>query len=252
MALSLPTKKSKPVQGLHSFTMLIYGREKIGKTTLCEEFEDAFFLMFEPGGKDCEIYQRPVTNWKTFIGYIDLLEAEKDQFKTVVIDTMDVCARMCQRYVCKKFNMQHPSDEEYGKGWDYVREELTIALARLTSLGRGVIFLAHADEKKIKRSTGFESSRIMPRLSGQASSVVEPMVDIWAYYAYEDDGKRTLHIRGDDLISAGHRLRRNFVGIDKISMGASSAEAYKNFIAAYNTGPKEGGAPAKRRLTLRR
>jgi hypothetical protein len=64
------------------------------------------------------------------------------------------------------------------------------------------------------------------------------MVDIWCYYHY--DGKqRMLQIKGDDHVSAGHRLQDNHFRwkgreVELESMGSSKEEAYKNLIDCFN------------------
>ena len=49
--IKLPTKKSKIESDLSKYSILLYGKIKIGKTSLAAQFPDALFLMTEPGGK---------------------------------------------------------------------------------------------------------------------------------------------------------------------------------------------------------
>ena len=87
--ISLPTELTKRMTRFGDFSLWLYGERKIGKTTLASLFPDAFFLFTEPGGKDLELMSRPVTNWKTFTGYVKLLEKDT-RFKTVIVDTVDL------------------------------------------------------------------------------------------------------------------------------------------------------------------
>lgn len=240
----LPTTKSKPAASLQEYSILIYGREKIGKTSLASLFPDALFLMCEPGGKSLEIYQQPINTWRELIEAIDLLAKDK-RFKTVVIDTVDLAFHMCQDHVCLKMAISHPSDEAFGKAWNAVRDEFSRQMTRIQKMGKGVVFISHAVEKEIKRRSGESSDRVQPTLSNQGRNVLEPMVDLWAYYAYNPTGGRELIIKGDADVSAGCRIEGHFAGISRIQMGKSKQEAYRALMAAFNrTSEAQADAPA--------
>jgi hypothetical protein len=234
--MKLPTRKTEIETDLSKYTIFIYGREKIGKTSLAAQFPDALFLMFEPGSKSLEIFRMEINSWVEFVETCKLLK-ESTQYKTIVIDTVDLAFKYCSDYMCKKLVITHPSDEEWGKAWGLIRDEFTQWMSYLGKLNRGVIFISHAAERDIKRLKG-DGYLISPTLAKQGRTVIEPMVDIWGYYGYE--GKdRFLQLRGNEEINAGCRLTQNFIGIEKISMGNTVEQAYKNFMAAFNT--KKGG-----------
>ncbi len=232
--LSLPTEKHTPNEDLGDYSILLYGREKIGKTSFAAQFPDAFFLMCEPGGKDLEIYSREVQDWNQFVGYIDLLEKNPGSFKTVVVDTADRCYKLCEESVHKKMLIKHASEADFGTGWSMPKDEFARQIIRLLKQGRGVIFTSHANEKEIKSRGGAKYDRVVPTMSKQAREVLEPIVDIWAYMEYDDGENRTLHLRGDSHLAAGHRLQNHFKGIDKIPMGKTAKEAYNNFVDAFD------------------
>lgn len=241
--LTLPTEPTTPVQELGRYSMLLYGLEKIGKTTLAAQFPDAFFLLCEPGGKALSIYGREVKSWEAFKGYLSLLDRNPNRFKTVVVDTADLAFKMCEDYMLKKMGILHESDEEWGKGWSMVRNEFTLSMARIINGPRGVVFISHAAQKNSKRRDGRSSDRTVPTMPNAARGVLEPMVDIWAYYQYTESGKRALTIQGDDAVSAGHRCKGHFAGVSQIDMGNSPEEGYANYVAAF---AKTEEAPASR------
>src|SRR6478752_4032607 len=80
--LTLPTEMSVPLTRFQDYSLWLYGARKIGKTTLASMFPDTFLMMAEPGAKDLSVYQRAITQWKHFTGYIKLLEKD-DRFATV-------------------------------------------------------------------------------------------------------------------------------------------------------------------------
>lgn len=246
--ITLPTEKTKIETDLSKYTIFIYGREKIGKTSLAAQFPDACFLMFEPGAKSLEIYRIDINSWTEFVEAIKLLKASK-KFKTIVIDTVDIAFKYCSDYFCKKLAITHPSEEDWGKAYAMIKDEFQTWLSILSKLDRGIILLSHAQDREVKRLEGtFDQAN--PTLSKQGRGVVEPMVDIWGYYFYLNK-ERYLQIRGNEEVAAGCRLTENFIGINKISMGNSSREAYKNFISAFEN-KKGGEAIVKPKLIIRK
>lgn len=242
----LPTEPTKPETELGRYSMLLYGLEKIGKTSLAAMFPDAFFLLCESGAKALSLFGEKVHTWREFLGWLDSLDAAPSRFKTVVVDTVDLAFKFCENAVCQRLGIEHPSEEEWGKGWGAVRNEFALAMLRLVNGPRGVVFISHATEKELKRKSGSSSHRIIPTMPGQARGVLEPMVDIWAYYQYNDDGGRILTMCGDDSIAAGHRCKDNFVGVQSIDMGKSAEEGYRNYLAAFGKtrGKSVGTKPA--------
>lgn len=233
--VKLPSSLSAPSSDLGDYSIFLYGREKIGKTTLAAQFPDALFLMFEPGGKALSIYQMAMTSWATFTKTLRLLETDT-RFKTVVVDTVDIAFKKCEAAMCRKLGIEHPSDEDWGKGWTKVRDEFTDRMAALMSLGKGVILISHDAEREMKRRDGTKYHVIGPTLGKQGMGVVIPMIDIWCCYQF-DGQHRILTVRGDEHVMAGVRPENVFMHDGKpmndISMGGSADAAYKNFVAAF-------------------
>jgi len=233
----LPTVKSLPSENLGAYSMLLYGEKKIGKTSMASMFPEALFCMFEPGGKALSIYQIPIKRWEDFLSVLRLLKKDK-KFKTIIIDPVDIAYVLCLQYVCKRLGIEHPSDEEWGKGWQAVREEFTMRFNDLLELDKGVILISHAADKEIKTRLGKSYHKVMATMPGQAREALEGIVDIWVYYCYQGR-KRTIILGGDDHIGAGHRLKGKFKysngeSITEIPAGNSEEEAYRNFIDGFH------------------
>jgi len=219
-----------------AYSWLIFGEKKIGKTTLASMFDNALFLMTEPGAKSLSVYQVAVPNWSTAREALKALRTDT-QFATIVVDTVDLAFKMCEKFVCQKLAIDHPSDEDWGRGWSAVRDEFTQWIQQLMLLDKGIIFISHSTEREIKTRSGQKYDRVQPTMANQARDVIEGMVDIWAYYTYEGS-QRVLIIRGDEHVSAGHRLQKNFryngADLTKIDMGTTPQEAYRHLVDAFN------------------
>ena len=246
---SLPTELSAPVNDLGGYTMLIYGKKKIGKTTLASMFgmngKKVLFLFFEPGGKALRLYQEPMTSWRKFTRFVELLKKDT-KFGTVVIDTADYAYNDCFSETCSNLGVSHPSEEAYGKGWNAISTEFTKQIRALLKSGKGVIFISHQKDSEVEDRDGNVYEKTSNTLSGQAREVIEGLVDIWANYDYDKNGQRVLTILGSKELDAGHRLKERFKYTDgtrirKISMGKSEQEGYENFVKAFNNKLEKGG-----------
>jgi hypothetical protein len=194
-----------------------------------------------------------------------LLVKDKE-FSNVSIDTADKAFDACQQYVCRLGGVTHPSEsDDFGKTWNDLFLQFDRTVDRLLKTGKGVFFISHAREHKIKHRKGEDYDRIVPSMPNQARKVIEPLVDIWAYYCYGSNGERRLQIQGDDVVAAGHRLEERFIDSDTgeplkfIPMGSSSKESYENFQAAFNNelANKKGGTKilrvrSSKRIKIRR
>jgi hypothetical protein len=184
------------------------------------------------------------------------LVIKSKDFENVVIDTADYSYEYCFDYTCKKLVIDHPSDEAWGKGWKAIKKEYASEINKLLHSGKGVIFISHSREEEVKKRDGETYNRTASTLSGQAKELLEGLVDIWAYYTYEN-GKRVLVIQGDDYIDAGNRVEGRFLDkegnpIRRISMGNSKEEAYANFVAAFENKLVIQAPALRKKIVLKR
>jgi len=232
----LPTERSEPEGALGAYTWLIFGEKKIGKTTLTALFGEAIHLFTEPGGKALRLYPVVIDDWRKFRRAIRALKNDT-KFDTVVVDIVDKLYPMCEDFTCEKLMIQDLAEEDWGKGWRENRKEFEREFGALLNLGKGVIFISHAQEQKVETRDGKEYDRMMPTMHKRMRDLVEGSVDIWAYYTYVGR-RRVLQILGDDHVSAGHRLEGRFLTPDgepirRIDMGRSPKQAYRNVTDAF-------------------
>lgn len=220
--MALPTVPKEVEQDITKYTLLLYGREKIGKTTMAASFPGAIFLSTEPGTKGLRVFEfnaddGGVKNWDIMRKAIDLLIEVKggSKFKTVVIDTVDRAYDMCLDWVCENRGIEYPGvddegDEDFGKSWRAVKMEFLEQMHRLVQAGYGLVLTSHAKEQTFKTKSGDKFTRIFPSMGNQARNIVEAMVDLFFFADYMRDQKtgetrRILICGGDDTIWAGAR-----------------------------------------------
>lgn len=244
---SLPTDLNEPSDDLSSYSILLYGAKKIGKTSLAARFPDAIFLATEPGTKALRVYTTPIMKWEDFIGNLKLLEkTKKHKFKNIVVDTIDLLYKQCFNYVCRKHCIGHPSEEnDYGKTWTEITETFEQGIHRLLNIPNvGKMFLSHDTEKEYEDREGNKLDRVQPTMDKGAMKVIEAAVDIIINYHYKG-GKRFCRIDGSDDVVAGCRVEEHFLRqggeprtagdrIISIPCGQTAQEAYDNLVSAFN------------------
>ena len=212
---SLPTERKPPMLDLSRYTILVYGREKIGKTTLFSSFPDAIFFATEPGTKGLEIYEYNhenggCRNWGDMLNGLRALEESPGQFKTAIVDTGDRAYDFCRDWVCEKRGVEYPSDKnDYGGTWNAVKMEFLSFIHRIERTGRGLCFTSHLREVDIQVGGRTVTTKVIPSMSNQARGVIEAVVDLFFYAEYirmnDGDVKRVLITRGNDYIWGGSR-----------------------------------------------
>jgi hypothetical protein len=193
----LPTTKTKPKSSLSDLTALVYGPSKIGKSTWCSHADKAIFLATEPGLNALEVFQSPITCWEDLLKACAELAEGKHDFKTVIVDTVDILYRMCSEHICQKFKIEHESDLGYGKGYALINNEFQRVLTKLAFLPMGLIMISHSQEREIETRTG-KMTRIVPTLPEKARKLVTGLVDLVLFCDLESkkDGEdKTTHQR---------------------------------------------------------
>jgi hypothetical protein len=202
----LPTEKTKPETEMTKYITLIYGDPKVGKSTFCSRMDDPLFIATEAGLHALEVFQVETTTWEDFIKVCaDLHKSER--FRTVIIDTVDNLYQECVTYVCKKHNITHPQDLDYGKGWGLVNTEFQRVIIKLSMENRGLVFVSHAQRLALKTRTA-EVTKAVPTMPNSARRFLLGLADIILYAEVIDDGKgpkRIIHAEPSENWEAGDR-----------------------------------------------
>lgn len=208
----LPTKKQVPTINLSDKIILIHGEPKIGKSTLASQFPDALFIATEDGLRSIECAQIQVTGWMTGkdrggVGFVEALQAlrtEHHNYKTVVVDTVDLAWAYCDEYVGALHNEKTAAQVEYGKGYALLESEFRIAMADLAALKLGLVFISHSTPKE---DTKTKQTRVVTTLHDRGRKYIEGAADI-ILYATIENGVRVVKTKPDPRYVAGDRTNR--------------------------------------------
>ena len=209
----LPKEKTSIKKNIYEYNWLIYGQPKIGKSSYVSQFGDPLFIATEDRLKALNVFKVPaegcLKSWEEFISVsreiYKAVKANNFPYSCIVIDTVDNLMAMCSDKVCKDNDMEHPSDKAYGKGWQLITKEFFRIISIITSLGVGVVFISHAEEKTFKTRI-METTKIVPSVcSGKAGKMLLAMVDIVAYVGFDktNHNERAIYFRGNENLEAG-------------------------------------------------
>ena len=135
----------------------------------------------------------------------------KEMFHSIVIDTIDIAAAACEKYIISQAGVDTLNQIPYGQGWTRVKRELEDTFRSVTQLGYAVLFISHDKDKTFKRQDGTEYNQIVPTLGNSYNLIIKDMVDIYAYaHSIVKEGvpKRVLTLRSlDNTIDCGSRFK---------------------------------------------
>jgi len=214
--MSLPTERSKLSPNLLDYTILIHGIPKIGKSTLANEAGNVLFFDTEGGLKGLEVFAEPVYTWTNgdethaFLNMCAEFVKGEHEFSAICIDTIDALHKLCTGYLMKKSGIIHPSELEWGKGWDMVKDEFMRPLNKLAVSPYGLILISHSRSVEITTRTS-KITKAVPTLQNYIWTQISAFVDIILYYDTEvtDDGtKRFLRTKPSENWIAGDRTSK--------------------------------------------
>lgn len=212
MAINLlglqPHKVSRDLSGYITY---IYAPGGAGKTTFGSQMPSPLLLAFEKGYNALPgIIAQDITTWGEVKQVVrELKKPEvKETFRTIICDTVDIAAALCEKYTCNQLDIENIGDGGWAKnGWAKVKKEWEEVWRTITMEGYAVIFISHSKDKTFKRKDGSEYNQIVPSCSSAYNEIIKNMSDIMAYIDVED-GERHLVLRSpDDRIDCKCRFK---------------------------------------------
>ena len=212
----LSIKPHKVSRDLSGYITFIYGPAKTGKTTFGSKMPGHLILAFERGYNALPgVMIQDITTWGEMKQTLRELKKPEVQavFKSIIIDTADVAADCCQKYVCNQLGIESIGDGGWAtNGWAKYKKEFEDTFRTLTQLGYAVVFISHDKEKTIKPQNTNEYQQIGSSMQTSALAIVENMSDIigYAHPKITPDGtsKVVLTLRsGDNSVRCGSRFK---------------------------------------------
>lgn len=207
--------KARPVK------TVVYGVEGIGKSTFASKFPAPMFFDLDNGTARLDVNR--ATGFKD---WEELLKAVEEfynadwasHYKTLVIDTADAAARMCEAYVIKEYGKGAKSIEAfpYGKGYKMLAEEfsrLLVDLEVLIDSNINVVIVAHAIQRTVTLPEAMGSyDHWELKLPGTSTNKLGPLIKEWSdlliFANYKttivEDGNKSKAVGGKRVMYLGH------------------------------------------------
>jgi hypothetical protein len=170
--------------------IVIHGENGCGKTTFAASAKQPIFLLCEEGRGKLQLAALPddaMNSYSDALAAIQELVAEKHDYKTLVIDTIDAFEPLVHKQVCDAHGKKHIEDFGYGKGYYYADPLWLDLFALLDQLRRErqmwVVVLSHCTVKNVKDLQIGPYDKLMPKLHDRASAFLREWADIVGYLA---------------------------------------------------------------------
>lgn len=196
--------------------VMIYGLSGAGKSTLASQFSRPIFLDIE-GSTDYLDVAR-VNGFKTYTQFLNTLRelvktpADKREFDTIVIDSIDWLVRLVKEKVAgiDKDNLSNTvgkANGGYGNGKleveNHIRTQLIPALDASRAMGYTIVLVAHAESKEIMNADGFNEPRITPKID---ETTMHSFVEWCDHVLYMNAESRKLLLEPTSTILAKNRV----------------------------------------------
>lgn len=225
----------------------IYAVEGIGKSTFASHFPKPLFLDLDKGTARLDVDRvEGIHKWYDLISTIkEFVESRDNPYETLVIDTADAAARLCERYIVetKANGKRSIEDIPYGRGYKMLAEEFSILLVWLEaaiSRGYNVVIIAHAIMRAVTKPDDMGSyDHWELKLPGNSTNKLSPFIKEWADLLLFADYKTR-------IVEDSKTGRQKAVGGDRIMYASHTAFAdAKNRFGLPDRMPFDYGEVAK-------
>jgi AAA domain len=131
--------------------ILLYGIEKVGKSSLAAKFPAPLFLDVEEGTHQLDLHRLNINTANELDTAISQVAREQHNYKTLVIDSVDWAEKLLADRVLVENKWKSIETPNYGKGFIVLREAFKRFLDNLKPVtGRGIhiVLIGHAQIKK--------------------------------------------------------------------------------------------------------
>lgn len=170
--------------------IVIYGPDKIGKSTFGSQAPDSVFIPTEDGLDGIEATKFPLsTSYEMFLEAIGSLYNEEHSYRTAVVDSADWLEALIHKKVAEDAGKEHIDEIGYQKGYalalDYWREILRGLNALRVEKKMAIVMLAHHEIKKFEPPNTEAYDRYQIKLHKNSAPLIREWADIIGFANYK-------------------------------------------------------------------
>jgi hypothetical protein len=211
MAISLESLKRRVVP--KPPIIVLYGVRGVGKTTLAAGAPDPVLLRIEDGLGMLDVPHWEIDTFQDVMEAIGALYAEPNDFKTVIIDSLDWLEPIIFAETCRQNQWESIETPGYGKGYEMAlrawREFLGGMRALRDERNKTIVMLAHEKIKTFNSPDVDPYDRYQLKLHDKSAALIGEAADIVAFMNYRvsvrkiDPKDKNSPVRG---VGGGQRL----------------------------------------------
>lgn len=190
--------------------VLIYGAEKVGKSTFAAGAPKPIFLGAENGTERLNVERLEPRTWAEAVDWTTELAVEKHDYKTLVIDPINWLEPMCWATVTSEAG---GTIEEYGGGYGkgYLAaldlwRQLLFSVERCWRSGMNVVLVAHSQVKAFQNPEGAPYDRFELAMNAKAAGLLKQWVDAVLFARLETFAKIEKGAKKAKGVSTGARF----------------------------------------------
>ncbi len=182
-------------------TVLIYGQEGVGKTTLGLNANQPLLLDFDKGLHRSGARGNAITidSWEDIIQIMNYSTLDEDlkemirSSKTIVIDTLGKLQDVLIQYIVSQdYKMGNKNGGLSLQGYGVLASSFRQFITSLKSMGKDIVLIAHENEDKQGDTTAFR-----PDVTGKSYSFVRREVDLVGRF-YMNNNQRVINFNPTD------------------------------------------------------
>jgi len=162
--------------------VVIYSQPGMGKTTLASYAPAPIFLQVEDGLVGIEADRLPlVKDFDDCIAQLTWLYANRNGYKTLVIDSIDVLDRYIAEKVCKQHDVTSIAKIPYGGGYKLVADEWATLLSRIQrgfrDKGMNIVLISHSSIERVEDPGLMSYDRTTLSIDKRAARIITGWAD---------------------------------------------------------------------------
>lgn len=204
-----PSQISRDLSGYITY---VFGAAKVGKTTLARDM-GALIVACEDGTRALTgAYAQKAKNWADIRALMRFCKDPrfKERYKALAIDTIDVAASYCEKYVCAQLDIQTLGEGGWTKnGWSAFKKEFEEVFRTIAMEGFAVLFISHDKTEEVTRPDGTKFNKVVATAPSSVNNVIKNMADIIGYGYFDPvSQERYLQLRSlDGMADVGTRFQ---------------------------------------------
>jgi hypothetical protein len=209
----LPKTKSE-IKRKNPKILLLYGKPKIGKTTVLAGLDNNLIIDLEQGTHFVESLNVEVSNLNELKQLADEIKEAGSPYQYITVDTVTVLQEMVLGYAGSLYKQTVQGKNWQGDnilklpnggGYMYLQEAFFNVLNDISQLAENIILVGHLKDKLINK-VGEELSASEIDLTGKIKSLLSAKADAVGY-VYRKENQNLINFKPSDEVVCGTRIK---------------------------------------------